>query len=142
MSAAENKRLLTEAFVALGTGDTRPYLALLDDDFTFTITGHNPWSRTIRGKDNVRAELWGPLFELFADRYTAQLVDVIVDGDTAVVEYHGCVTTKRGDLYNNQYCLVLGMKDGRIRSLKEYACSYHVEQVLGGPAWAKTPVEA
>src|SRR5688500_16275982 len=114
MSATENKRLLREAFDALAKGDTRPYLDLLADDFTFTITGHNPWSRTISGKEAVRRELWGPLFEQFADRYTAQLVNLIAEGDAIVVEHRGCVTTKTGKLYNNEYCLVCRMQDGKL----------------------------
>lgn len=142
MTAAENKSLMLAAFQALGRGDSRPYLDLLDEDFTFTITGHNSWSRTIVGKAAVRAELYGPLFARFADRYTAQVIQVVAEGDTVIVEHRGCVTTKRGDLYNNEYCLVCRMEGGRLKSLREYADSALVERVLGPPPWAKAPAAA
>jgi len=137
MSAAENKQLMREAFEALGRGDSRPYLDLLDDDFSFTITGQNPWSRTISGKEAVRRELYGPLFAQFADRYTAQLVNLVAEGDTVVVEHRGCVTTKRGQLYNNEYCLVCRMENGKLKSMKEYADSLLVDRVLDPPPWAE-----
>lgn len=137
MTAADNKRLMREAFEALGRGDSRPYLDLLADDFSFTITGQNPWSRTIRGKQAVRDELYGPLFAQFADRYTAQLVNLVAEGDTVVVEHHGRVTTKRGQLYNNEYCLVCRLEDGKLKSMKEYADSLLVDRVLDPPPWAK-----
>jgi len=136
MSADDNKRLLQQAFEALATGDGRPYLDLLDDDFAFTITGHNPWSRTIRGKAAVRTELYGPLFAQFADRYTAQLVNLVAEGDTVVVEHRGCVTTKRGKLYNNEYCLVCRMEDGKLKSMREYSDSLLIDRVLDPPPWA------
>ncbi len=142
MSAAENKRLMQEAFEALGRGDSRPYLDLLADDFSFTITGHNPWSRTISGKAAVRAELYGPLFAQFADRYTAQLVNLVAEGDTVVVEHRGCVTTKAGKLYNNEYCLVCRLQDGKLKSVREYADSLLVDRVLGPPPWARAPEPA
>lgn len=142
MSAEENKKLMREAFEALGRGDSRPYLDLLADDFTFTITGHNPWSRTISGKEAVRRELYGPLFEQFADRYTAQLVNLVAEGDTVVVEHHGCVTTKKGKLYNNEYCLVCRLEGGKLKSVKEYADSLLVDRVLDPPPWAKAPAAA
>lgn len=142
MSAAENKRLMREAFEALGRGDSRPYLDLLDEDFSFTITGQNPWARTISGKEAVRRELWSPLFAQFADRYTAQLVNLVAEGDTVVVEHRGCVTTKRGQLYNNEYCLVCRMEGGKLKSIKEYADSLLVDRVLDPPPWAKATVTA
>ncbi|OHB26938.1 MAG: hypothetical protein A2790_13850 [Phenylobacterium sp. RIFCSPHIGHO2_01_FULL_69_31] len=137
MSAAENKRLMQTAFEALGRGDSRPYLDLLDDDFTFTITGQTPWSRTIAGKAAVRRELFGPLFAQFADQYTAQLVNLIAEGDTVVVEHRGCVTTKGGKLYNNEYCLVCRLENGKLKSVKEYADSLLVDRVLDPPPWAQ-----
>jgi len=143
MSAAEsNKRLMREVFEALGRGDGRPYLDLLDDDFTFTITGRNPWSRTISGKENVRRELYGPLFAQFADRYTAQLVNLVAEGDMVVAETRGCVTTKRGQPYNNEYCLVCRMENGKLKSMKEYADSLLVDRVLDPPPWARTSESA
>ena len=142
MSTEQNKTLMRAAFEALGRGDSRPYLDLLDDDFSFTITGHNPWSRTIRGKEAVRRELYGPLFAQFADRYTAQLVNLIAEGDMVVVEHHGCVTTKRGDLYNNEYCLVCRLENGKLKSMKEYADSLLVDRVLDPPPWVRLPEAA
>ena len=142
MTAAENKKLMQDVFEALGRGDSRPYLDILADDFTFTITGHNPWSRTIVGKQAVREELYGPLFAQFADRYTAQLVNLVAEGDTVVVEHRGCVTTRKGKLYNNEYCLVCRLEDGKLKSVKEYADSLLVDRVLDPPPWAKADAAA
>jgi uncharacterized protein len=136
MSAAENKQLVRAAFDALGRGDSRPWLDLLADDFSFTITGKSPWSRTIRGKEAVRRELYGPLFEQFADRYTSQLIGLVAEGDTVVVEYTGNVTTKRGRPYDNEYCLICRLEGGKLKSVREYADSLLVDRVLDPPPWA------
>jgi ketosteroid isomerase-like protein len=59
---------------------------------------------------------------------------VIADGDVVVVEARGQVTTKSGRPYNQSYCYVFELADGRVRALTEYIDTELVSQVLGTPA--------
>ena len=45
---------------------------------------------------------------------------ISADGDRVVVEARGQGRTKRGESYNNNYCYVIEMKDGKMRELREY----------------------
>jgi ketosteroid isomerase-like protein len=141
MTAAHNKELIRRAFLGLAQGDNRPYWSLVDEDFTFTIVSGS-WARRIVGRDAVVAELFTPLRAQFADRQTIQATNIVAEGDTVVVEARGCVTTKRGDLYANLYCLIFELKDGRLKSCKEYADTALVDRVLDPPAWARLPESA
>ncbi|HEY1176051.1 MAG TPA: nuclear transport factor 2 family protein, partial [Phytomonospora sp.] len=88
------------------------------------------------GREQVRA-FYDAVWANYADRYTTMAVNIVADGDTVVVESRGCVTTVRGDLYDNQYCLVFTLKDGKITAQREYADTLLVDRVLAPPPWAK-----
>lgn len=133
MSAADNKRSLQVAFESLANGDGKPFVDLWADDFSWTITGSTAWSRTYRGKDTVRNELMTPLFANFATRYTNTAVRFIAEDDYVVVECRGNVTTKAGQPYNNSYCYVCRMAEGRLKELTEYLDTELVSKVLKAP---------
>ncbi len=133
MSVAENKRLLEQAFEELSRGNGRPFTDLWADDFCWTVTGHSPWSKTYRGKQTVLRELMAPLFANFATQYTNTAHRFIAEGDYVVVECRGQVLTKSGKPYNNTYCYVCRLENGKIKELTEYLDTALVEEVLATP---------
>ena len=48
-----------------------------------------------------------------------------------MVEARGDNVTRAGLRYDNQYCMVFRIENGRIREIKEYCDSTRVERVLG-----------
>ncbi len=131
MTAADNKRLLQEAFVDLAKGDGRRFIACMADDFVWRMMGSTSWSGTYAGKEAVRKELLAPLFDRFADRYTNEALRFIAEDDYVVVECRGRVTTKSGRPYNNTYCYVCRFEGGLMRELTEYMDTELVSQALG-----------
>lgn len=55
---------------------------------------------------------------------------VVAEGDRVVVEFEGNATTCEGKPYNNQYCMVFTLADGKIKQVNEYFCTILAEQVL------------
>ena len=115
-----NKQLFADIFAGLSVGDGRLFIDSLAEDFRWTITGTTPWSGTYRGKEAVRTTLLQPLFAQFGDRYTNALHRIVAEGDCVVVECRGKVTTKTGKPYNNTYCWVCRVADGKLTELIEY----------------------
>jgi uncharacterized protein len=91
-------------------------------------------SKTTGSDGAVLSDLLTPLFSQFADRYTNTPVRFIAEGEYAVVECRGQVTTKKGKLYNNSYCWVWRLTDGKLRSLTEYLDTQLVVEALTAPA--------
>jgi uncharacterized protein len=133
MTAARNKKSLQAAFEALSRGDTKPFVDLWAKDFSWTIIGNTPWSKTYRGKESVRKDLMAPLFSRFATQYTNTAIRFIAEGDYVVVECRGHVMTKSGHPYNNTYCYVCRMADGHLEELTEYLDTELVSKALGAP---------
>lgn len=132
MNAAQNKQILREAFDELAKGNGKPFVALMADDFCWTIPGTTKWSKTYRGKQSVLGDLMKPLFARFAGRYTNAAQRIVAEGDYVVVECRGSVTTKSGMPYANEYCYVIRMADGKMRELKEYLDTELVATALSG----------
>jgi ketosteroid isomerase-like protein len=136
MPADTNKRLVRTAFEALGRSDIRPLVELMADDFAWIIEGQSRFSRRFEGKAAVRDELLQPLFEAFATPYRFAIEEVIAEADRVVVLGRGQVMTKTGKEYNNSYCFVLRLADGRLLELQEYLDTALVEAVFGEPRTA------
>jgi len=131
VSAAENKQLLQNIFSELSKGDGKPFVESLADDISWTIIGSTKFSRTYRGKQAVLNELLRPLFAQFADQYTNTAHRFIAEDDYVVVECRGRVTTKSGAPYNNTYCWICRVADGKLQELTEYLDTELVTAALG-----------
>lgn len=138
MNAAENKQLLRDAFDQLADGNGELFMECLGDDIRWTIIGTTAWSRTYDGKRVVRDELMRPLFAQFADRYTNRATRIVADGDVVVVECRGNVATKAGKPYNQTYCYVCRLAEGKVRELTEYLDTEMVSTALDPPEHPET----
>ena len=124
------RTLLQNVFDGLTRGDSRPFVASLSDDFRWVLTGRTRWSRTYEGKEAVMQELMRPLFANFATQYTNTALRIIAEGEWAAVECRGNVQTRRGERYDNQYCWVCRVQDGRLKEVVEYLDTQLVDAVL------------
>ena len=134
MTATENKQLLQQAFEELSKGNGQPFTDLWSDDFCWIVSGNTKWSKAYRGKQTVLKELMRPLFANFATQYRNTAHRFIAEDDYVAVECRGQVMTKGGKPYNNSYCYVCRMADGKLKELTEYLDTDLAVNVLSDPA--------
>jgi uncharacterized protein len=134
MNTTTNMQLVEAVFAALAQGNTKPFADAMADDFSWTSSGHGPWSRTGCGKQQVRQGLMAPLFAQFADTYRNCATRVVAEGGLVVVECRGEVMTKTGRRYDNHYCHVIEMRDCQMHALTEHTDTALAEAVLTAPA--------
>jgi len=120
MSAAENKQLLQHIFDELAQGNSRPLVESMADDFCWTVTGSTRWSKTYEGKQAVIGELFGTLRSRMADRIRTRAERFIAEDDLVVIEARGNNTTRSGKPYNNTYCFVFRLANGKLQEVTEY----------------------
>jgi len=107
-------------FDELGQGNSRPLVESMADDFCWTVTGSTKWSRTYKGKEAVLGELFATLRSRMADRIRTIAERFIAEDDVVVVEARGNNTTKNGKPYNNTYCFVFRLANGKLQDVTEY----------------------
>jgi ketosteroid isomerase-like protein len=136
MSALDNKKLIEEIFAAAGNPDSAArdralFTASLADDVTWTVMGQYSWSRTFHGKDAILNDLLGHVRSQLVDRGRTVAHRLIAEGDHVVVEAKGDNLTRSGMRYDNDYCLVYRLEDGKIKEIREYCDSVLTEKALG-----------
>ena len=129
-----NRQRIQHVMAELDKGNGKPFVDTMADDFSWTIPGDTPWSRTYSGKQVVVNELLRPLYAQFATPYISTTRRVMADGDMVIIEFDGRVTTKAGKAYNNRYCYVCRMEDGKMKDLMEYLDTALVNSALEAPS--------
>jgi len=131
MGTAENKKLIQQIFTDSANRSGTTFVDHLADDVCWIITGQWSWSRTFQGRDAVVNGLGAYVRSLLADRMRTVAYNFVAEGDTVVVEAKGDNVTKTGLRYDNDYCMVFRLENGRIKQIREYNDSALVEKVLG-----------
>jgi ketosteroid isomerase-like protein len=136
MNPSQNKELLQQVFAALAEGNSRPFVDAMADEFRWIISGKTRWSRTYEGRAAVLNELFPVLRVLLADRVRTVAHRFIADGDQVVVEARGRNVTRSGQPYENCYCFVFTVRDGKLIEGIEYMDTELAAAVLGDPVAA------
>ena len=114
MSSGKNKRIIQDAFTAWASGDGMAFFNLLADTATWTVMGSCPISGTYVGRQRLVEDALTPQREKLAGPPIPTVLNLIAEGDTVVIQWVGKGTTKTGRPYNNSYCYVVQMDNGRI----------------------------
>ena len=130
MSAEANKTLIRQVFTDSANRSGTTFIDHLADDAVWIQTGQCSWSGKFTGREAILNGLLGHLRTLLADRPRTLAFNFIAEGDFVVVEAKGDNVTKSGVCYDNDYCMVWKVEDGRITQIKEYCDTALVERVL------------
>ena len=105
--------------------------ALLADDITWTNIGTTRFSGTFSGKQVLADQLLGPLFGQLKAGIASEIEKLIAEDDIVVALTSGTAETQDGTPYNNSYCQVIEVRDGKIAAVKEYFDTALVDAVFG-----------
>lgn len=126
-----NRSLIIKAFEGLRNGDPSHFTPLFAEDIEWQVMGSSAWSKHAKGLANVERDLVGPLFARFAGPYLNIPELILADGDHVVVLAKGDAETVEGKRYDNDYCFVFRMKDGKIVEVREYMDTILADAALG-----------
>jgi len=126
-----NKEIITAIFAETAKGNGRPYVEAMADNVTWRTIGSGSWSGTFNGKETILREIFGRLREKFEGRNTCIPSRIHADGDYVIVQANGRNRTKDGKEYNNDYCFVIRMENGKMAAIEEYCDTELVTAVIG-----------
>ena len=129
MGAAENKEVIRKMGQAKGLDEM---LGMMADDIRWTLIGNTKFSGTFNGKKDLLDRLIYPLFALMESMGTGTTDNVIAEGDYVVVQTRGAGRrTKSGNDYNNTYCIVYRIADGKVKEVTEYCDTELITAAFG-----------
>jgi ketosteroid isomerase-like protein len=120
MSTEQNKEIVRRAIAALSRGDMEGFLADAADDVTLSVMGN--LFPPIQGKQKVLKGLRNSLVARLegGGAIAMMMENLIAEGDYVAEQARGKARTKDGKDYNNTYCRVWRITDGKVRSIHEY----------------------
>lgn len=131
MTPEQQKRIIREIYARLESGDATGFAEHVAPNYVWRFPSKASWSKRFEGRNQVRDELLGPLFNLFSGPYTAKVLRLISEDDIVVAEIEGHALLKTGNIYDNQYCILFRFKDDKIIEVIEYCDTDLEERVLG-----------
>ena len=120
MGVAENKKLVQSFYEAGNRGDFDACFDLISDDITWTNIGSTSLSGTYRGKEELMEKLLGPLFGQLKAGISSSIDNLLGEADYVVALTSGTAETKDGRPYNNKYCQVIRIRNGKFAEVTEY----------------------
>lgn len=131
MSAEANRKLVQQVYADSADRSGTTFADHVADDANWIVTGQYSWSHEFKGREAIQNGLMRHFRSFFAVRPRTVAFNFIAEGDYVVVEARGDNVTKTGLRYDNQYCMVWRIENGRIKEIREYCDSALVERVLG-----------
>lgn len=129
MGVAENKEVARRMGEAKSLDDM---LATMSEDVRWSIMGTTKYSLTLNGKKDIVDKLLHPIFSELESMGSNHVDNVIAEGDYVVVQQHASGRkTKTGNPYNNIYCMVYKVIDGKIIEITEYLDTELVTAAFG-----------
>ena len=117
---------------ALLAGDVDVIRDSFTEDATWTMHGDLPIAGPWKGRDAIvddfLQQLGATLFEPGSQRFEFPLL--VAAGDTVVLEWRVHARSRAGIEYDNEYCGVFLVEDGRIRAVREYMDTGYAARVL------------
>ena len=131
MGAAENKQLIQNMFAELSKGNAEAFLGNMADNVRFTLIGTTKYSGTFNGKQELISKLLAPLTAQLESGISLTPDNFIADGEYVAMQARGKATTKSGKSYNNTYCQVFRIVNGKVQEVTEYLDTELVTSAFG-----------
>lgn len=123
----DNGKIIAAAMEGLSRGDNTAFGAAMAEDFVWRGMAHGVWGKIYRGREVARRELFAKLWPQYEGRYTNTPHAIYADGDHVIVESRGYAKMKTGKTYEQFYCLVIRMENGKMKEVREYLDTAHAD---------------
>lgn len=129
MGTSENKALVRKAYEGFSL-TSNVFMDCLSEDATWTFFGNHRFAGTFNGKQDIQDRLLTPIVDV-VESFKFHVDNLIAEGDQVVVEGRGEAPTKDGRAYNNTYCIVVTVRNGKISQIREHLDTELITSIFG-----------
>ncbi len=128
---ADSKKIATSFLEGFWAGEPEKALALCSDNAVWTFQKSLRSPRYASVPDAVSWLNETLVSEFDPDSgYTIEVHSAISDGEEAAIEYTATGTTRKGEVYENNYLVRFTVKKGKIVSVRPYFDTHYVNERL------------
>jgi len=130
MNAANNKALVEKTWRAYCAGDMGTALANIAEDVHWVINAKIPGVPAVHNGHEAMRAVSATAPAMFPSGLKQEVTSLTGEGDVVVMEYRMSGHTAKGRIYENSYCLVCKLSNGKIADIREYTDTYHIANVV------------
>ncbi|MEP6789886.1 MAG: nuclear transport factor 2 family protein [Ramlibacter sp.] len=125
MDSASSKQAVITAWKAFATRDPAQISAVLTPDVRWNAPPGNATAKALNAghelnHDDMVRFMSVEMDKLFVKDVKVTFNGLFADGPTVILEQRFQATLANGRPYDNDYCFVIEVKDGRIHRMREY----------------------
>jgi ketosteroid isomerase-like protein len=127
MSIEQNKELASHFFDRFSEGDIAGALDIMTDDATWWIAGKPEQlpAAGVHSKEQIARVFYNMSGQL-RDGLKMTVKGLIAEGEKVAVEVESYGELRNGRIYNQEYHLLVTVRDGKISAVREYLDTQHV----------------
>lgn len=128
----KNEQIVRDFFAILSTGELENIRATLHPDASWTPMVKNvPGAGVHAPRDVIVDEFLAPVRGIFENGDPKTTVkNAFAKGNIVCAETFAKGKLRNGNVYDNQYCWVIEIKDGLVYAIREYMDSAYVNSVV------------
>jgi uncharacterized protein len=130
MSVEGNKQLVSSTWQAFAKGDIKAAFANMSDDVSWLIPGNLPGLSGLRKGKAAILEFARSAAKTFPSGLQTQISRIYGDADTVILELTNRGKLANGRDYENEYCFVFEVEQGRIRRVREYVDTQKAKELM------------
>jgi len=133
MDIQRNKNLVGHYWALFAKGDPKAILSMMADDADWIVKG-NPSIHSGAGQRTKKqmANIWQDLFALFPSGLKMKVVHMLAEQDRVATEIHAQGLTSSGKVYDNDYLMLVTLRNEQIVRVVEYTDLSHAELTFYG----------
>ena len=125
-----NERKVRSIFVDLEQGDGDAFFGHVADDVDWTVMGTHPLAGQYSSKNAFKQGTFSKLGNVLPKGAQLRVTNVIVAGDTAVVELVSDAIARNGMRFDNHYCWITRFDGETIVEVRAYLDSAMVAELF------------
>ncbi len=126
MSAEQNKEMVKATWTAIAKGELKTAFGNMADNVSWLIPGNIPGTSGVkRGKEEIQKFMGGIGLQ-------TEITRAFATDDAVILELTNRGKVSNGKFYENEYCFVFELENGKIRRIREYVDTQKAKELLFG----------
>ena len=128
----ETQKIVQSWFDHIEAGDAEAAFALFADNIVYDLKGSTPVSGVYEGLENIVNDFFVPWRKQIDGDLVVHVSELIGEGERVVALGRGEAKTIFGKRYDNDYCFVFTVRDGKIHRVEEFLDTALIETAAYG----------
>lgn len=110
--------------------DNSQFFEYVADNVNWTVMGTHPLAGTYKSKEDFISHTFGRLNKILKEGVVLKINNIIVQGNTAVIEMESLSTALNGKPFNDTYCWIVKFENELIVKVRAYVDSALVQMII------------